>query len=123
MSFWGEPISVYTRAQAIEDGVLVGIDEDVRNYMGIPWPIAFTAGAWAALGVATTIPTREELAVVDAALELARVESVRPWNAHPMGPRRPFTVATAAGPVELHVHIGLGDDGETVLTVMLPGED
>lgn len=31
--------------------------------------------------------------------------------------------ATVAGPLDLVLHIGPGDDGEPVVTVMLPGED
>ena len=43
---FGEPISVYTRAQAIEDGVLVDAGS-MASEAGFRWPVAFTAAAWA----------------------------------------------------------------------------
>lgn len=43
--FWGEPIDIYTRAQALEDGVLVDISELAREY-GITYPVAITRAAW-----------------------------------------------------------------------------
>lgn len=39
-------ISVYTRAQAIEDGVLVDVSGMARE-AGFKWPVAVTAGVWA----------------------------------------------------------------------------
>jgi len=44
--FYGKPISVYTRAQAIEDGVLIDIST-VAAEAGIIWPVAVTAAVWA----------------------------------------------------------------------------
>lgn len=43
---FGEPIHVYTRAQAIEDGVLIDVSTTARE-AGIVWPVAMTAAAWA----------------------------------------------------------------------------
>ena len=49
---FGEPIAVYTRRQAIEDGVLVDLmqAETVRlvREAGFKFPVAMTAGAFAA---------------------------------------------------------------------------
>jgi hypothetical protein len=48
--FYGEPISVYTRAQAIEDGILVDVTEWASpNQMmgGFTCPVAFTKAVWA----------------------------------------------------------------------------
>ncbi len=42
---FGDPISVYTRAQAIEDGVLVDVSETARE-AGIKYPTVITRGAW-----------------------------------------------------------------------------
>ncbi|MFZ5489658.1 MAG: DUF6573 family protein [Pseudomonadota bacterium] len=44
--FFGEPISIYTRAQAIEDGQLIDVSTTARE-AGIVWPVALTAAAWA----------------------------------------------------------------------------
>ncbi len=45
-AIFGEPISTYTRVQAIEDGVLIDISTTARE-AGIVWPVAMTATAWA----------------------------------------------------------------------------
>jgi len=50
---FGEPISVYTRAQAIEDGVLVDMTEwgsaEKGFHGGFTCPVAFTAKLWTAV--------------------------------------------------------------------------
>ena len=43
---FGEVIYRYTRAQAIEDGVLVDVSETARE-AGFRWPVAMTSAAWA----------------------------------------------------------------------------
>lgn len=45
-SFFGKVISTYTRAQAIEDGVLVA-PGSMDKEAGFKWPVALTADAWA----------------------------------------------------------------------------
>src|SRR5712691_13345787 len=53
--FWGEPISAYTREQAIADGVLVDVTEwasaDKGFIGGFTCPVALTAGVWALVEV------------------------------------------------------------------------
>ena len=43
---FGKVISVYTRAQALADGVLIDAGSMTRE-AGFRWPVAITAGAWA----------------------------------------------------------------------------
>jgi type I site-specific restriction endonuclease len=45
-SFFGEVISTYTRAQAVEDGVLIDAG-GMAQEAGFKWPVAITADAWA----------------------------------------------------------------------------
>ncbi len=45
-SFFGNVISTYTRAQAIEDGVLVDVGSMAQE-AGFKWPVALTADVWA----------------------------------------------------------------------------
>ena len=40
-SFWGEPISVYTAEQAVEDGILVDVSELAKE-AGFNWPVRIT---------------------------------------------------------------------------------
>ena len=42
---FGAPISIYTRAQAIEDGVLVDITEQARQQRFV-FPMAMTSALW-----------------------------------------------------------------------------
>ena len=44
--YFGQPMPTYTRAQAIDDGVLVD-SSSVAKEAGIIWPVAMTAGVWA----------------------------------------------------------------------------
>jgi len=44
--FFGSVISVYTRAQAIEDGVLIDVS-DIAKEAGIKYPVAVTQRVWA----------------------------------------------------------------------------
>jgi len=44
--FFGEVISVYTRAQTLADGVLIDAGP-MAGEAGFHWPVAITAGAWA----------------------------------------------------------------------------
>lgn len=46
---WGEPISVYTREQAIEDGILVEVPEAIAREAGFKHPVALTIGLHAVL--------------------------------------------------------------------------
>jgi len=43
---FGEVISTYSRAQALEDGVLVDAAPTARE-AGFKWPVAITSAAWA----------------------------------------------------------------------------
>ena len=45
-SFFGNVISTYTRAQAIEDGVLIDAGAMAQE-AGFKWPVALTSDAWA----------------------------------------------------------------------------
>tara|TARA_Y100001951_G_C11263097_1_gene253768 strand:- start:181 stop:588 length:408 start_codon:yes stop_codon:yes gene_type:complete len=45
-SYFGEPIHVYSRAQAIEDGVLVQLDKEITSEAGWKIPVACTRSVW-----------------------------------------------------------------------------
>ena len=124
-------IHAYTRGEAIRDGVLVELDAAAEAR--IPWPTAVTAAAHAE-AIAwdeTNRAVQDERGrawdvLVCTALALARQPRERlaehripvtVWRV----PNRPR--ATAPRPLELVAYLGPGDDGEAVVTVMLPGED
>ncbi|WP_437203406.1 DUF6573 family protein [Planctomicrobium sp. SH664] len=43
---FGEVIFAYSRAQAIEDGVLIEVNEQLAKQIGFVLPIAMTSAAW-----------------------------------------------------------------------------
>ena len=102
-------ISSYSREQAIDDGVLVDVSS-VAKEMGIRYPVALSSGvfdecvSWSAEDDAKAQWPRQ----TRVRFELNRVP--RPG----MGEHRT---------VSLHAEVHGGDNGEPVVTVMLPNED
>lgn len=127
---FGEAIAAYTRKQAIEDGVLVDLMQpetvSLVREAGFKFPVAMTAGAFAATVAELDKPLPEGqdiqgrlwdvLRMLACAIRTAgstdRVKfRVRVWN----GSRR--------DQVKLWSLCGPGDKGEPVVTIMLEGED
>jgi hypothetical protein len=129
--FWDEAeiISSYSRAQAIEDGVLVDVSAAARE-AGIKFPVALTRAVW---GQCVEVPGGVEY----------QDERGRLWDVISM---LKFAIGRARGPAvliryELYVKnhnrerltardrvalkavCGPGDVGEPVITIMLPDED
>ncbi len=136
---FGEPISVYTRAQAIEDGQLIDVSTVARE-AGIVWPVAMTSAAWADC-VEWTDATEARKGYT------GQSESGRLWDVCWMlslavrgalrrgldASQQPLyysllrTPAAGRGVMPrkatLKFMVGPGDQGEPVITVMLPSED
>ncbi len=124
-----EVISVYTRAQAIEDGVLVDMTEwasaDKGFIGGFKCPVAVTAAVWADINA---IPkskgwqdvrgrAHDVLAMAALAARKARDSSAVLYKViiDIAGDRKRYhTYKLVAGP---------GDNGELVITIMQPRED
>lgn len=128
---FGEVIHAYTRAQAIDDGVLVDVTETAQE-AGFRWPVAITRAAW------------EDLVAWDDGNAAYQDEAGRLWDVLWMAflaikfgvrgrpdqrisytlrripNRRRCTVARLA---QASIVSGPGDDGAPVVTIMLPNED
>jgi hypothetical protein len=136
---FGEPISTYTRQQAIEDGLLIDVSATARE-AGIVWPVAMTSAAWADCvtwsdatearkgytgqsesGRLWDVVWMLSLAV-RAALRRGLDASQQPlfYSLH-----RTPTAGRGVMPrlVRLKFIIGPGDTGRPCITVMLPTED
>ena len=127
-------IHVYTRAQAIADGVLIDATELARE-AGFRFPVALTTEVWAEC-VAWEQDDCERQVHQDVTgrlwdvLWMASV-AIRARGGASRSSRMPFQLLVVprdgksrqAREVELHVHIGPGDQGEPVLTIMMPWED
>lgn len=127
-----EPIHVITRAQLLDAGELVDPEQvapRLAHEAGFTAPVAFTRAAW-------------EQAVAWEGEHHGQSMTGRLWDVYQVARRSvrscragtsrvDFTVlripadATSAepAPVTLSLHIGPGDHGEPVLTVLLPHED
>jgi hypothetical protein len=118
-------ISVYTRSDALADGLLVDVTETARE-AGFLYPVALTRAAWE-LCVALSPPARR--AGDDERGRLWDIIWMMRWaiGRSGGGPDLAFEVlcvTTSVRPsrVALRAVVGPGDDAEPVLTVMLPEE-
>ena len=128
MGFWddAEVISEYSRAQAIDDGVLVDVSEIARE-AGITFPVAITRTAWA---LTVEVPKGLEglqdetgrlwdvVYMLRCAIRRASGPEVR-YGVHVRNDRRERTPPL----VRLKALCGPGDDAAPVITIMLPEED
>lgn len=125
-------VSVYTRAQAIEDGVLVDVSSTARE-TGIRFPVALTDAVWNDCVAWEDEDTRRQtlqdqagrlwdvLWMLRLAVGSGRADEAErrfslfrvPRGGRSKRPRRVVLKATC----------GPGDEGEPVITVMLPHED
>ena len=128
VGFWddAEVIHTYTRAQALEDGVLVELDPKVVKEAGIKFPVAVTAAVFARC-----------IALTPKAEEAYNDVSGRTWDVlwmlrSAMGRARgsvlQFEVLAVTDRLKPTLHrlkavCGPGDNAEPVLTVSLPNED
>ena len=125
-------ISTYTRAQAIEDGVLIDAGA-MASEAGFKWPVALTVAAWA-----DCVAWSED----DSRRQIYQDESGRLWDVLYMashairtskgsGDRLLFQLyrvprdrqSTEAVLVTLRLIVGPGDNGEPVITILQPHED
>lgn len=138
--FFGPPISVYTRAQAIEDGILVDVTREAAE-AGFKWPVALTRTAYeryveVPVDMKGEQDTRGRLwdilqmlwvAVRTKSLQgasgefrvLVRLPASEGWQSN--------ETRNAEGDglrlVRLKAIAGPGDDGSPCITIMLPDED
>ena len=131
-SFFGNVISTYSRAQAIEDGVLIDPGSMARE-AGFKWPVALTADAWAECVVWADDDSRQQV---------HQDQSGRLWDVLYMashairtskdsGDRILFQLyrvprdgqSMEAELITLRLIVGPGDSGEPVITILLPHED
>ena len=131
-SFFGEVISTYTRAQAIDDGVLIDVG-DMAQEAGFKLPVAMTSAAWSDC---------VDWSADDSDRQVHQDQSGRLWDVLFMAShairthtgqasRLPFTLyrvprdgcARKSELAQLKVVIGPGDRGEPVITILLPNED
>jgi hypothetical protein len=132
-SFFGDIISTYTRAQAIEDGVLIDVSPIAKESGFNEWPVSMTAGAWADCVAWSD---------TDSQTQVYQDQSGRLYDvifmafqaiclSREVGDRLLFRLyrvprdgrSMEAELTTLKLMVGSGDQGEPVLTILLPDED
>lgn len=134
-SFWGKPISIYTRAQALADGVLVDLTQTSKLY-GFKIPLACTEAVWRTLEWNEQIEARKLDASgqttegrVHDVLTLARMAANGAAQAGTSIAEFDVLIVPAEGNgiaarlERLRLVVSGGDAGEPVLTLMFLGED
>lgn len=135
--FWKDAkvIDAYTRAQALDDGVLVDVSKLARE-QGFNWPVAVTAAVQGYIKPPKEFPCQDETGRLWDLLTMLRLavkkggrviefkvifqlHKSRPYAANEKRFREGRNMRT----VTLKAVSGPGDQGEPVLTVMLPDED
>jgi hypothetical protein len=114
--FWGEPIHVYTRAQALKDDVLVDVSEVARE-AGFGIPVALTAAVWADVNAQGEWEGRlwDLLYMAYVTAHRFRHDSERVYQlTMPVGRKRLYAAK---------LHVGAGDDGSPAATILRPEED
>ena len=123
---FGPVIYAYTRAQAIEDGVLVDVTETATE-AGFKVPVALTQGLWAEAVAWSQGGTQDESGRLWDVLwmsSLAARASTGTGTVEVEVLRVPDEPgATRASLLRFVLTCGPGDNGEPVITAMLPGED
>jgi len=119
-------IHSYTRQQAIEDGVLVDVTETARE-AGFRYPVAMTAAVFGSYVEAPAgVPGQDAAGRLWDILWMLR-HAIRGSSGSGSKLRFQLHVQnTASAPpqlVTLKSVCGPGDDGEPVITIMLPDED
>lgn len=127
---FGSMIHRYTRAQAIADGVLVDVTRAAAE-AGFRLPVAMTAAAWADC-VAWSNADGERQTHQDRSGRLWDVVWMASKAARQAqdAARVPFQLyrvprdgrSIRARLTTLHLHIGPGDDGEPVITILMSDE-
>jgi hypothetical protein len=109
---FGEVISVYSRAQAHEDGVLVSVD-DFDGAGNFKFPVSFTQALFSELRRGKGS---------DADMLSGRVWDVcyMPRHGRNEGPDSFFKVTVGRRTLELRANVGPGDDGAPVMTIGFP---
>jgi hypothetical protein len=141
---FGEPISVYTRAQAIADGTLVLVDQGLAADAGFRVPVALTRAVfedcvgWTAEDTHRTGVLQDEVGrlwdvlamAARAAMKVRGNDRVRFQLYRVPRDRGRIPIddldddqQEALCLVSLVLHCGPGDAGEPVLTILQPGED
>ena len=116
---FGEVVFSYSRAQAIEDGVLVDLGQYGITRQHWKFPMACTDTVWSIIQDAVHNHGQDYFGTLHDIYTMAK-HAIRKGNGRDT---LLFTVIIGTAHKNLKLHIGPGDDAAPVLTLMLPSED
>jgi len=119
---FGETIYSYSRAQAIEDGVLVDLSQVESIRQSWKHPFACTSAVWAIIEEALLQPHYDLAGILHDVSTMAKL-SIRTNEAARNSDQIRFEVIIDGKKHAMKLHIGPGDTAAPVLTLMLPYED
>ena len=124
---YGEPIHTYTRAQAIDDGMLVDLMQDAMTSVcrqHYKFPIACTSAVFDIMqkAVENKKYSNDYAGILHDMLYMSRVYK-RQVNASTVIFRVIIAGAGRQRNFDFKLVVGPGDVGEPVITIMLPNED
>jgi hypothetical protein len=118
---FGEVISSYSRKEAIEDGILCEVPAELQKDAGFKYPIALSSGVYAIIEQA--IEKSKEMndfeGIVWDILTILKYNIARSKDPQ----RVDFEVIIWRQHYKMYSICGAGDNGEPVITIMLPNED
>jgi hypothetical protein len=122
---FGEVISCYSRKQALEDGVLVDLNQFIPiSESGYKYPVACTIAVWGIIESAVNNPRygNDYAGIVWDILHMSRNCPTKKW---PTGCLFQVVIIGAGSEkiFTFKIEFGPGDRGELVLTIMMPDED
>lgn len=124
VSYWADVIDAYTRAEALDDGILVDAGKLAKE-AGFVYPVAVTRMVWdgyidpGTMGLGQSVDGR----LWDTLQLLRHAIKAAPVGENTMRFRVTYVMGAQSRLVELKAVCGPGDQGEPVITVMLPEED
>jgi hypothetical protein len=119
---FGETIYSYSRAQAIEDGVLVDLSQVESIRQSWKHPFACTSAVWAIIEEALLQPHYDLAGILHDVSTMTKL-SIRTNEAARNSDQIRFEVIIDGKKHAMKLHIGPGDTAAPVLTLMLPYED
>jgi hypothetical protein len=123
--FWGEPIHIYTRVDALAEGVLVDVTQTARE-AGFRVPVALTAIVWADVNDLSGryVSSGQSTEGLWDLLFMASHAARRPENRDTSEFVYSLIMPVGAGNTyRAKCHVGPGDEGEPIVTIMRPDEN
>ena len=128
---FGDPISCYSRADALRDGVLIVADPRICKEAGIRWPVAISDHLWGYIEP-DNLDSMPGQSVSGRLWDLLWMFTLAVKRQ--TGPSDRFTYRVTfqtktgktrarAETITVAAVCGPGDDGEPVITLMLPGDE